>query len=82
MERSIGHTNDLARRTFEHRNGALEDFTESYGVNRLVHYEIYDDIRIAQQRERNLKRWFRSWKLALIEKHNPEWLDLYETLNH
>lgn len=76
----IGHTNDLARRIFEHKSGAIEGFTKSYQVNRLVYYEGYKDIRVAQQRERSLKRWLRSWKLDLIERHNPNWLDLYETL--
>lgn len=77
----IGHTNDLPRRIFEHRSGAIDGFMKSYQVNRLVHYETYDDVRLAQQRERNLKKWFRGWKLTLIEQNNPEWLDLYETLN-
>ena len=77
----IGHTNDLPSRIFEHRSGAIDGFTKSYQVNRLVHYETYDDVRLAQQRERNLKKWLRVWKLTLIEQNNPEWFDLYETLN-
>jgi putative endonuclease len=77
----IGHTNDLARRIFEHRAGAIDGFTKTYKVNRLVHYEVYEDIRVAQQRERSLKRWVRQWKLALIERSNPDRLDLYDTLN-
>jgi putative endonuclease len=51
----IGNTNHLPRRIFEHRSGAIDGFTKSYQVNRLVHYETYDDVRLAQQRERNLK---------------------------
>lgn len=77
----IGYTNDLSRRVFEHKCGAIDGFTKSYKVNLLVHYESYDDVRDAQQRERNLKKWLRSRKLALIEQNNPDWLDLYETLN-
>ena len=47
----------------------------------LVHYEVYDDPRIAQQRERSLKKWNQKWKLDLIETDNPQWRDLYEKLN-
>ena len=76
----IGVTNDLARRVHEHREGLYPGFTKRYGVARLVHYEPYDDIRFAQQRERNLKRWLRAWKILLIEAHNSSWRDLYEDL--
>jgi putative endonuclease len=50
-------------------------------LKRLVHYEFYDDIRNALQREKNLKHSPRDWKLALVQESNPEWADLYETLN-
>jgi putative endonuclease len=77
----IGHTNDLARRIWKHKTGATTGFSKTHSIGRLVYYEPHDDIRLAQQRERSLKRWLRKWKLELIEKSNPNWADLYETLN-
>jgi hypothetical protein len=59
----------------------IDGFTKRYALKRLVHYEFYDDIRSAIQREKNLKHWPRLWKLALIQESNPEWADLYEALN-
>ena len=76
-----GVTSDLRRRVYEHRTGAVEGFTKRYGLTRLVHAEQYDDIRVAIQREASLKRWRRSWKLELIAASNPDWADLYETIN-
>ena len=76
----IGVTNNLARRTYEHRENLVEGFTKKYGVHRLVYFEEHADIRAAIQREKNMKHWKRSWKIALIEEDNPDWLDLYETL--
>lgn len=76
----IGYTSDLARRVYEHREEAIPGFTKKYGVKRLVHFEIYDDPRLAQQRERSLKRWPRAWKMNLVERDNPAWEDLYDTL--
>ncbi len=76
----IGVTNDLARRVFEHKQGTASKFTLRYGVNRLVHAEMLTSPQDAIQRETNLKRWPRKWKLDLIEKNNPDWIDLYETL--
>ncbi len=73
----VGVTNDLVRRTHEHRQGAVEGFTSEYGVKQLVYFEAFDDIRIAIGREKTLKRWRRSWTLALVEKGNPEWRDLF-----
>jgi|SRR5882757_5056295 len=76
----VGVTNDLARRIYEHREGLVDGFTRRYGVKMLVHWEAFEDPRHAIQREKNLKKWPRAWKLALIEKHNPAWGDLYESL--
>ena len=76
----IGVTNHLARRVYEHREGHYPGFTRKYGVAQLVHYETYEDIRLAQQRERSLMCGLRAWKVALIEQHNPTWRDLYEYL--
>jgi putative endonuclease len=77
----IGMSNDLVRRVWEHKEGAVEAFTRKYGVHRLVYFEPYDDVRNAQQRERTLKHWKRDWKIALIEKNNPEWRDLYDGIS-
>jgi putative endonuclease len=72
----IGVTNDLSRRTYEHKIGKASAFTRRYGVNRLVWYEAYPTVPLAIQRETCLKRWKRAWKIALIEEHNPDWKDL------
>ena len=76
----IGVTNDLIRRLFEHRTGAVEGFTKKYGVKYLVHFEEYDDVRLAIQREKRLKKWNRAWKIRLIEEQNPNWIDLYPSI--
>ena len=74
----IGVTNDIVRRVAEHKQGLLEGFTKQYGVHLLVHLEWFFDIRDAIQREKQLKKWNRQWKLNLIEKRNPNWIDLSE----
>ena len=76
-----GVTSDLARRVHEHREGLVPGFTRRYGCKRLVWLEFHDDIRMAIQREKNIKHWSRAWKAQLIVDTNPGWLDLYETLN-
>jgi putative endonuclease len=76
-----GMTSDLARRAFEHREGALDGFTKRYGVRRLVWYESFELITAAMQRERAIKHYPRQWKINLIEAENPDWLDLYNRLN-
>ena len=76
----IGITNDIARRVFEHKQGTGSVFTTKYGINMLVHAEELTTPQDAIQRETNLKRWPRKWKLDLIEKSNPEWINLYEML--
>jgi putative endonuclease len=76
----IGVTTDLAARIFAHRNGTGSAFTKKYGVKILVWDETYDMVTDAIQRETTLKHWLRKWKLELIEKTNPNWDDLYETL--
>lgn len=77
----IGVTNDLERRLYEHRNNLIEGFTNKYNVHRLVYFEDVNDIQSALQREKQLKRWTRKWKLELIEKVNPEWRDLANDFN-
>ena len=76
----VGVTNDLVRRTFEHRDEELEGFTQRYGVGMLVYYEFYDEVHLALQREKNIKHWSRKWKLNLIEGFNPTWRDLYDEI--
>ena len=72
----IGVTNDLERRVYEHKNHLAKGFTERYNINVLVYFEQTDDIQIALEREKQLKKWNRNWKLELIEKLNPQWKDL------
>ena len=77
----IGVTNNLERRLYEHKNNLIEGFTNKYNVHHLVYYEDVNDIQTALQREKQLKRWTRKWKLELIEKFNPEWRDLADDFN-
>ncbi len=76
----IGMTNDLVRRVWQHKNNVHEGFTKKYGVHRLVWYEATNDVQGAIQREKQLKKWNRQWKINLIEAENLEWEDLYEGL--
>jgi putative endonuclease len=71
----------MARRAWEHRNGTGSKFTAKYKFNRLVYIEAHDDISVAISREKAIKKWRRAWKIELIESMNPNWLDLYDTLN-
>ncbi len=76
----IGVTSDMARRAWEHREGVVEGFTKRYGLKTLVFAEQHDDIQTALQREKNLKRWPRAWKIDLIQKANPNWDDLFDQI--
>ena len=76
----IGVTSDLMKRVWEHKNDLVEGFTKEYGVHRLVYFEMLEDMASAIQREKELKKWNRDWKIQLIEKDNPEWRDLYDSL--
>jgi putative endonuclease len=71
-----GITNNIFRRFCEHKEKALKGFTQKYGVNKLVYYEIYSSPGDAIRREKCIKKWNREWKLRLIEKDNPGWKDL------
>jgi len=73
----IGVTSHLVKRIWEHKNKVIEGFTSRYGVDKLVYFEEYQEIKLAIQREKRLKEWPRKWKLNLIEQSNPSWLDLY-----
>lgn len=76
----IGVTSDLIKRIWEHKNDMVEGFTQKYRVHLLVYYELHSDMSVAIIREKQLKKWNRAWKLALIEKNNPQWRDLWEDL--
>ena len=76
----IGVTNNLLRRVYEHKEGLIEGFTQQYKLKKLVYFEIHQDIRIAIQREKNLKHWKREWKFQLVEDLNPYWKDLWKTI--
>ncbi|MFY0632162.1 MAG: GIY-YIG nuclease family protein [Flavobacteriaceae bacterium] len=72
----IGMTNDLHRRVYEHKTGLKKGFAKRYGVNMLVYFETFQDVNEAIQREKQLKKWNRLWKIELIEKENRIWNDL------
>jgi putative endonuclease len=73
----VGMTDNLSRRTFEHKKGLVDGFTKRYNVNKLVYYEVHSDLRSALKREKQLKNWHREWKINLIESVNKGWKDLY-----
>ncbi len=76
----IGVTSDLVKRVWEHKNNLVMGFTQKYNVHNLVYYELHADVEQALLREKQMKKWNRSWKVRLIEEKNPEWNDLYESL--
>ena len=73
-------TNNLCRRIYEHKHKILDGFTKRYNVDRLVYYEETNDVWAAIEREKQIKRWRREKKIALIESMNAAWRDLYEEL--
>ena len=76
----IGVTSNLVKRVYEHKTKAVKGFTEEYSVNKLGYFEIYNDIYKAIEREKQLKKWNRNWKIKLLEKNNPDWRDLYNEI--
>ncbi len=76
----VGVTNNLVRRIHEHREKLIEGFTAQYNVTRLVWFDQTDSVEEAITHEKKLKRWRREWKMALIEKTNPAWDDLYDRI--
>jgi putative endonuclease len=76
----VGVTSDLLKRVWQHKNDFVEGFSKRYGVHMLVWYEPHDSMDSAIKREKNIKKWNREWKLALIEKSNPGWKDLFDNL--
>ena len=75
-----GVTSDLLKRVWKHRNDAVDGFTKRYGVHSLVYYELHGDMESAILREKQIKKWRRAWKIQMIEKDNPEWLDLWNSI--
>ena len=72
----VGMTNDLVRRVHEHREGLADGFTKEHAVKMLVYFEQHATAIAAIQREKNIKRWPRKWKVDLICSMNPDWRDL------
>ncbi len=75
-----GVTSDLIKRVWQHKENLVEGFTKKYHVHQLVYYELADDMSVAIVREKQIKAGSRAKKIALIERHNPAWLDLYAGL--
>ena len=76
----VGVTADLLKRVYEHKTKLADGFTKRYGVSRLVYYEVFDQMITAIEREKQLKRWHRDWKINLVESKNKNWDDLYSSL--
>ena len=67
----------MIQRVYQHKNNIVEGFTKKYSLHFLVYYELYECMEAAISREKQIKKWRRRWKIALIEKDNPTWKDLY-----
>jgi putative endonuclease len=78
----LGSTGNLPKRVWEHRNGVVDGFTKRYGCHLLVWYEAHESWEGARQRELQMKKWKRRWKLQEIEGLNPDWDDLYDRIAH
>lgn len=76
----VGMTNDVRRRVWEHREGAVDGFTKEYGIKMLVYFEEHESLDSALVQERRIKRWRRAWKIDLIRSRNPDWRDLFDGL--
>jgi putative endonuclease len=72
----IGVTSDLVKRCWEHKENLVEGFTKRYKIHYLVYFELHETMTDVIQREKQIKKWRRAWKLSLIEEQNPEWRDL------
>ena len=77
----IGMTDNLLRRVWAHKSKAVPGFTAKYGVDHLVWYEPHETLESAFLREKQIKEWKRAWKIQLLERDNPHWIDLYPTLS-
>ena len=77
----VGVTADLVRRVWEHKQKVVPGFTSRYQVDRVVWFELHETAEAAMRRERQIKEWKRDWKINLIERDNPRWIDLYSELS-
>jgi len=77
----LGVTSNIAQRADQHRRGLVKGFSKKHGCTLLVWYEQHDDIQDARSREYSMKKWRRDWKVALIVERNPQWVDLFPSLN-
>lgn len=75
-----GVTSNLPQRIWQHKDNQVEGFTKKYHVHQLVYFELHDEMTFAIQREKQIKKWRRQWKMDLIEKNNPNWKDLYNEI--
>ena len=76
----VGVTSDLIKRIWQHKNKFVEGFSKKYDLNKLVYYEVFNDIENAITREKQLKNWHRQWKINLINQQNPNWADLHKDI--
>jgi len=76
----VGVTKDLVKRCYEHKHDLVEGFTKKYQVHTLVYYETHDNAIEAIAREKQIKKWNRSWKIRLVEEMNPDWRELYDEI--
>ena len=76
----LGVTSNLVQRAYQHREGLGDGFSKEHGCKLLVWFEAHDDLQDARLRELQIKKWKREWKLRLIERENPDWVDLYPSL--
>lgn len=76
----IGVTNNLVKRVDEHKSNLVDGFTKKYNIHQLVYYEVHQEINEAILREKQMKKWKRYWKMKLINKMNPQWEDLYNSI--
>ena len=76
----IGVTSNLIQRVWQHKQGETEGFSKRYRTKNLVYFEQHESMLSAIQREKQLKKWRRQWKLDLIFEHNPAWEDLWESI--
>ena len=76
----VGVTNDLIRRSWEHKSGFVKGFSREHGLHRLVWYEVHSTAYAAITREKLIKKWHRDWKVNLVQTMNPEWKDLYAAI--
>ena len=76
----VGMTSDLVKRIYQHRTNAVPGFTSRYNLKMLVFWEEHATAMNAIQREKTLKHWVRTWKVELIEKNNPDWIDLFDQI--